>query len=217
MYLQSCWKMTPGIFSTTLGLHIQRRKSTRGSIFNVEKWTPGQFSTRFKILHYTGNGDVSIWVKNSRAGRKTVNNQSIKRDVKQYTINQSILTCITPPPWPWLEWRKQSGSSSILASQSRTTISSSVQAGLEAWNNDIHAVTKHNNNSSSKPYIQTNVKYPYPCKSYTADSIRENISNNCWIGICCRKICMELWGMPVGHLYNRRISIWRRILCFQMS
>jgi hypothetical protein len=54
MYLQSCWKMTPGIFSTTLGLNFQRRKSTRGSIFNVEKWTPGQFSTRFKILRYTG-------------------------------------------------------------------------------------------------------------------------------------------------------------------
>jgi hypothetical protein len=54
MYLQSCWKMTPGIFSTTLDLYFQRRKSTRGSIFNVEKWTPGQFSTRFKILRYTG-------------------------------------------------------------------------------------------------------------------------------------------------------------------
>jgi hypothetical protein len=53
MYLQSCWKMTPGIFSTTLGLNFQRRKSTRGSIFNVEKWTPGQFSTRFKICGLT--------------------------------------------------------------------------------------------------------------------------------------------------------------------
>lgn len=41
-------------------------------------------------------------------------------------------TCMTPPPWPSLEWRKQSGSSSILASQSKTTISNSVQAGLEA-------------------------------------------------------------------------------------
>ena len=58
MYLQSCWKMTPGIFSTTLGLNFQRRKSTQGSIFNVEKWTPGQFSTRFKILRYTGAGSI---------------------------------------------------------------------------------------------------------------------------------------------------------------
>jgi hypothetical protein len=45
---------TPGIFSTTLCLNFQRRKGTRGSIFNVEKWTPGQFSTRIKILRYTG-------------------------------------------------------------------------------------------------------------------------------------------------------------------
>jgi hypothetical protein len=36
MQTQRCWKMTPGIYSTTLGLNFQRRKSTRDSIFNVE-------------------------------------------------------------------------------------------------------------------------------------------------------------------------------------
>jgi hypothetical protein len=59
MHTQRCWQMTPGIFSTTLSLNFQRTKSTQGSIFNVEKWTPGQFSTRFKILHYTGE-----WLQN---------------------------------------------------------------------------------------------------------------------------------------------------------
>jgi hypothetical protein len=50
MYLQSCWKLTPGIFSTTLGLNFQRRKSIQGSIFNVEKWTPVNFQPGSKYF-----------------------------------------------------------------------------------------------------------------------------------------------------------------------
>jgi hypothetical protein len=50
MYMQSCTKVTLGIFSTTPGLNFQRRKSTRGSKLN-----PGSiFITQFKILRYTG-------------------------------------------------------------------------------------------------------------------------------------------------------------------
>ena len=41
-------------------------------------------------------------------------------------------TCITPPPLP--PDRKNSGSLSILQSQSIITTSSSVHAGLDAWN-----------------------------------------------------------------------------------
>ena len=52
-------KNDPDIFST-LCLNFQRRKSTQGSIFNVEKWTPGQFSTKFKILRYNGNSMINF-------------------------------------------------------------------------------------------------------------------------------------------------------------
>lgn len=127
---------------------------------------------------------------------------------------------MTPPPWPSLEWRKQSGSSSILASQSKTTISNSVHAGLEALKYPSHAVSIKPSNKMytisfssfvlieifyARPLTETKWKGLYPRKADTSNSVRENVGYDGWVGVRSGEVRVELWGMPVSYLQNPKI------------
>lgn len=129
-------------------------------------------------------------------------------------------TCMTPPPWPSLEWRKQSGSSSILASQSKTTISNSVHAGLEALKYPSHAISIKPSNKMytisfssfvlieifyARPLTETKWKGLYPRKSDTSNSVWENVGYDGWVGVSSGEVRVELWGMPVSYLQNPKI------------
>ena len=46
---------------------------------------------RSKFVSFTGNGEVSIWVKNSQMGRKTPNKQKQTKFVVLYPANTNIL------------------------------------------------------------------------------------------------------------------------------
>ena len=71
---------------------------------------------------------------NRACHRQTDRDRQTDRQTDTETERQRQ-TCMTPPPGPGCECRKWSGKPSILPSQSVVTISSSVQAGLVAWNN----------------------------------------------------------------------------------
>jgi hypothetical protein len=49
---------------------------------------------RRALQPFTGNGDVSIWVKDSREERKTINNQSINKCLEFFFDNKELMDII---------------------------------------------------------------------------------------------------------------------------
>lgn len=72
------------------------------------------------------------------------------KEFQKPTVVSSVLTCMTPPPVLLMRvCRNSSGRPIIFPSQFITTVSSSVQAGLDAWNKQAFVLIGFLQNSTA--------------------------------------------------------------------